>query len=183
MKLGSSVLAMAQDPLDPAKIVYSDNSGSAPHPLVETAVSWDNVTTVTPTIYLDAQPTGPGIKALNSVRVGKVSRFAWLQGGAITGGDILYDYADDGAGNRTPYGPLSCSNSRCVSPFKSDDVAPDPTKAGRLFATCTAAMSGAALNNVRHVVRIDGSQCDVVIDGQMLPNLSYPSNLAVAPGT
>jgi hypothetical protein len=182
MKLGSDVLAMVQDPRDGTKIVYADNPLPMPHPLVETAVSWDNVTMVTPAVYDASQPTGPSIKALNTVRVGSVSRFAWMQSTSSSSSpDILYEIDDDGAGNQTPYGPLSCASTMCTQPFKSDDVAPDPTKPGRVFAICPAAMAGTALNNVRHVVRIDGNQCDIVVDGTQVKTLTYPAALAVAP--
>jgi hypothetical protein len=111
-----------------------------------------------------------------------VSRFAWMQSSTSpSSNDNLYEIDDDGAGNQTPYGPLSCANTMCAIPFKSQDVAPDPTKPGRVFAICTAGMAGMPLNNVRHVVRIDGTQCDVAIDGTKLRSQNYPAALAVAP--
>ena len=67
----------------------------------------------------------------------------------------------------------------CTSPFKANDAVPDPTKPGRVLATCNAAKNGTALTNVRHVVRIDGAQCDIFIDGTTLRTLTFPAALAV----
>ena len=78
------------------------------------------------------------------------------------------------------FGPLTCANPMCLSPFRSNDAAPDPSKPGRVIATCTAAQNGTAVSNVRHVVRIDGTSCDILIDGTTLRNLTYPAVLAVA---
>lgn len=180
ISLGSSVQAMVQDPLDATKVVYVDNGGSTPHPLVEVAVPWDG-NAVTPSVYYAQRPPGPSLTTLNTVRVGNLSRFAWLQStSSTTSGDIAYEIDDDGTGKKT-YGPLTCSNAMCMSPFKANDAVPDPTKPGRVLATCTAAKNGTALNNVRHIVRIDGAQCDILIDGTTLRNLTFPAALAVGP--
>jgi len=180
INLGSGVAAMVQDPLDATKLVYVDNDSSPAHPLVEAAVPWDG-NTVTPSVYYGQRPPGPAVTTLNTLRAGNLSRFVWLQSStSATMGDIAYEIDDDGTGMQT-FGPLTCSNSMCVSPFKASDAAPDPTKAGRVFATCSAAKNGTALSNVRHIVRIDGAQCDVLIEGTTLRNLTYPAALAVGP--
>lgn len=178
ISLGSSVQATVQDPRDATKIVYVDNGGSSPRPLVEVDVPWDG-NTVTPTTYYGQKPPGPTITTLNAVRVGNLNRFVWLQSTtSTTTGDIAYEIDDDGSGPQ-PYGPLTCSNPKCVSPFKANDAVPDPTKPGRVLTTCSAANNGTALSNVRHVVRIDGAQCDILIDGTTVRNLTFPAALAV----
>jgi hypothetical protein len=181
MNLGSGVQAMAQDPRDPTQIAYAYDD-SLPNLLYEVAVPWNNNNTVTPTVYYPHRtPGGITIKAMNALRLGNVSRFVWLQSGTGNG-DVLYELDDDGTGNQMLNGPFNCSNTMCTTKYNGYDAAPDPTKQGRIFATCDAANAGSSLPNVRHVVRIDRSQCDVVIDGTKLPNNAYPGPLATATG-
>src|SRR5262249_25513661 len=150
------------------------------HPLVEAGVPWGG-NTITPNVYYGQRPPGPSVTTLQTLRAGNVSRFVWLQSTtSTTMGDIAYAGDDDGSGMPT-FGPPTCSNPMWVSPFKANDAVPDPTKAGRIFATCSAAKSGTALSNVRHIVRIDATQCDILVDGTTLRNLTYPAALAVGP--
>jgi hypothetical protein len=181
MNLGSGVQAMAQDPRDPTQIAYAYDD-SQPNLLYEVAVPWNNSSTITPTVYYPHRtPGGFTVKAMNTLRSGNVSRVVWLQTGTGNG-DVLYELDDDGAGNQTLNGPFNCGNAMCTTNYTGYDAAPDPTKAGRIFATCDAAKAGSPLPNVRHVVRVDGAQCDVVIDGTKLPNNAYPGLLATATG-
>ncbi len=178
--LGGEVQAMVQDPRDATKIAYVDNGSSPAHPVVEVAVPWDG-NAVTPSVYYSQAPPGPEVVTLNTLHDGTVSRFVWMQSStSTTSGDIVYEIDDDGTGMQT-FGPLTCANAMCMSPWKSNDAAPDPSKPGRVLATCTAAQNGSALSNVRHVVRIDGAQCDILVDGTTLRNLTFPAALAVGP--
>ena len=178
--LGGEVQAMVQDPRDPTKIAYVDNGSDPTHPVVEVAVPWDG-STVTPSVYYGQAPPGPEVVTLNTLHDGALSRFVWLQSSSSTTmGDIAYEIDDTGSGMQT-YGPLSCSNPMCMSPWKANDAAPDPTSPGSVIATCSAAMNGSALSNVRHVVRVDSTSCDVLVDGTTLRNLTYPAALAVGP--
>ncbi|HEY2744477.1 MAG TPA: hypothetical protein VGL86_07635 [Polyangia bacterium] len=177
--LGGEVQAMVQDPRDATKIAYVDNGSSPSHPVVEVAVPWDG-NTVTPSIYYNQAPPGPEVTTLNTLHAGTTSRFVWLQSSnSTTMGDIAYEIDDDGTTGMQTFGPLTCANAMCMSPWKANDAAPDPTKPGRVLATCTAAQSGSPLSNVRHVVRIDGATCDILVDGTTLRNLTYPAALAV----
>ena len=95
--LGSEVRAMEQDPRDPTKLAYVDNGSDPSHPVVEVAVPWDGAA-VTPSVYYGQPPPGPSITTLQTLHVGTLSRFVWMQSSlSTTNDDILYEIDDDGS--------------------------------------------------------------------------------------
>ena len=168
-----STKSMARDPRDPTRLAYIDDA-LMPHPVSSIAVPYDDAT-VQKSVWYDTDPPGVHPVALNTyAQPNGPTRAVWLQGStSTTTADVIYEIDDDGNGPAL-YGPLSCSNAACKQPFKASDAAPDPTQVHRVLATCESPTS-----NVRHVVRLDASRCDVLLDGTTLPALTFPVALAV----
>jgi hypothetical protein len=166
--------SMARDPRDATRLAYIDDA-LMPHPVSTIAVPYDDATTVKKSVWYDSDP--PGVKpiALNTyAQPNGPTRAVWLQGSTNTSNaDVIYEIDDDGTGP-VLFGPLSCTNPACKQPFKASDAAPDPTRTHRVLATCESPTS-----NVRHVVRLDDTTCDVLLDGTTLPALTFPVALAV----
>jgi hypothetical protein len=102
-------------------------------------------------------------------------RTTWLPYASVGGSpDGIYYVNDDGTGP-VGTGPLTCNLSACATPFRAEDVVPDPTADNALIAICDSSMS-----NVRHVVRFDdGGNCTMLYDGTQLATSTYPAALAV----
>jgi hypothetical protein len=174
--LGGGIVGLTQSPLDPTHMFYMKMFVNQ-MPAADIAIPYDNMM-VKGTPYWPTKPSGTDLTRISVVKnaAGGLKRVAWLQHNTgNTLGDNIYYVNDDGTGP-TQTGPLVCNNMACKTPFKSNDVAPDPTAANRVFATCDS-----PTDNLGHVVRLDDSgACDVVLDGNSLPTLTYPSRLAIA---
>lgn len=168
-----STKSMALDPRDPTRLVYIDDA-LMPHPVSAIAPPYDDMTQLK-SVWYATDPPGNKPTALNTyAQPGGPARAVWLQGTtSTTQDDVIYEIDDDGTGP-TLFGPLKCANAACAQPFKASDAAPDPTAIHRVLATCQSPTA-----NVRRVVRLDDTTCDVVVDGTKLPPLTYPVALAV----
>jgi hypothetical protein len=178
--LGTEVPAMVQSPLDPGHIFFIDNgfTMASDFPAGDVAVPFDNMPVAKPTVYWAMRPAGNYLTTINVVKhaAGGLIRTAWLQhvSGSSTADGVFFAN-DDGTGP-TFTGPLTCSLAACAQPFKASDAVPDPTSTNAVITTCNSPTS-----NLSHVVRIDDSgTCTIVVDGNSLPNLSYPVALSIA---
>jgi hypothetical protein len=173
--LGSSVPSMARDPFDSSRVAYINN-GITAHPAMQTTLPWDG-NPVAPGVWYMTRPPGNYPKTLNSYVGGGLKRAVWAQATtSSTVDDVIYEIDDDGTGP-TLHGPLKCADAAiCKQPFKTSDAVPDPTMPERVLATCDGLTS-----NVKHVVRIDATTCEQIIDGSKLLTLTYPVALAVGP--
>jgi hypothetical protein len=170
MSLGTSAEVGVAHPVKDAHLLYVRGTTWA---MAERALPLDGNEAPRAAAYVTSLPESGTPQRFGTARgPGNLGRVATTQN-RYSGGDRVWLTNDGGSPNTR--GPFTCVGTNpCGSTLEVNHAVPDPTDADRLFLAC---MTGSHQGNVVRV-HYNGT-CDAVLDGMVLPELSYPYRLAV----